>query len=102
MLEVYRDDASAVSVGVGRGRCRIGGGVVTFNGGVLDLASYGDDVVYVWLVDSGGGVGSVGHASDGTGWPGGDHLKLAEVTVSGGAVGVDGILDRRSETVYAG
>lgn len=95
-LRVVKDDASATTARVMPGRASISGTALDYAGGTLDLGPYNNDTVYVWLYDDGNG-GAVDTAAAGTGWPSGGHIKLAEVTVSAGAI--TDVLDRRFETM---
>ncbi|QDU72810.1 hypothetical protein [Mucisphaera calidilacus] len=80
------------------GRASLGGVVVAYEGGLFDLSLMNNAVVFVWLrAVSGAAVVEVGAEADG--WPGGVHLKLAEVEVSGGRV--VSVLDRRKEVVLS-
>ncbi len=95
-LRVVRDDESATTVRVMPGRASVDDAVLAYDGGVFDLAAYNNDAAYLWLEDDSGSA-SIGIASSGSGWPGGAHLKLAEVTLAAGAI--SDILDRRFEAV---
>ncbi|MEM6394599.1 MAG: hypothetical protein AAF797_17670 [Planctomycetota bacterium] len=95
-LRVYQDDSAATTVGIAAGRCTIGGSVLVYTGGTVSgLAD--NDTTLIWAEDSSGF--AIGSAVDGTGWPGGTHLKLAEVTVVGGVI--TQILDRRIERMLS-
>lgn len=99
-FEVFVDDSAAMSVGVGAGRCTIGGVPVAYAGEVIDLSAYDGDTAYVWLEDDGGGDAQVGVATDATGWPGTAHLRLAEVTVADGAIASSGLVDWRGAALF--
>ncbi|MEM1213044.1 MAG: hypothetical protein AAGI68_12200 [Planctomycetota bacterium] len=93
-LRVYAVEGNDDAVGVRPGRCVIGSTEYSYAGAEPAVDGLADnDVTYVWAEDDGSGGLQIGSAVDGTGWPVGDHLKLAEVTVSSGLV--SGIVDRR-------
>ena len=93
---VSPDAAGPMRVFVAPGRASIGGVGLVFTGETIDLSTYNNDTVYLWLEDQ-SSVATIGVATDAAGWPGGAHLKLAEVTLAAGTV--TQILDRRLETV---
>jgi len=94
-LRVADDDTNATTVRVMPGRATVGGVVLAYPGGMLDLAPFNNDTAYLWLEDDGGA--TIEAASDQAGWPADAHIKLAEVTLAGGAI--TSILDRRFETI---
>lgn len=98
-FEVGQDDASAVSIYVGAGKTVIGGEYVSYVGEVIDLSGYGNDVVYVWLADDGGGDAEVVTGTEAADWPGTAHVRLAEVTIVDGAI--SGIVDWRGALLFA-
>jgi hypothetical protein len=95
-LRVWPDADAASSVWIAPGRCSIAAVALAFEGGSTDLGLYNNDTALIWLQDD-AGEASVGVASSSTGWPAGDHLKLAEVVLAGGAI--ERITDRRFETL---
>lgn len=97
-LRVVRGDASDTSVHIAPGRATVDGIVLVYAGGDLELGAYNNDTTLVWLEDDSGSA-LIGAADDATGWPGGAHLKLAEVTLAGGAV--TSITDRRFEAMLS-
>ena len=97
-LRVARDDTSAATVRILPGRASIGGAPLVYDGGTVDLGPYNNDTAYLWLEDDGGA--AIKTASDGGGWPGGAHIKLAEVTLADGEI--TDILDRRFESMLKG
>jgi len=93
---VVKDDADATTVRIIPGRASISGAVLDYAGGAVELGSYNNDTAYLWLYDDSNG-GAIGAGGSADGWPAAAHIKLAEVTLSGGAV--TSILDRRFETI---
>ena len=98
-LQVHADDSANTTARVMAGRAPVNGVTLIYAGGTIDLAAYNNDVAYVWLQDNGSGSAQISAAADGTGWPSGNHVKLAEVTLASGTI--TSILDRRSETFLA-
>jgi hypothetical protein len=96
-LRVAQDASSPTAVTVAPGRASIQGVALSYEGGVIDLAGFNNDTVYVWLFDD-SGAAAVGFGAEGDGWPVQAHIKLAQVTLEAGAI--TGILDRRFETVF--
>ena len=97
-FRVVRDDIDSTTVRVMPGRATIGGVVLAYSGGTVDLAGYNNDIAYLWLEDNSGSA-AIGVADDASGWPAGLHIKLAEIeTVAGVIVSV---LDRRFETMLS-
>ena len=96
-FRVAEDDATPMSVRIAPGRASIAGVVLAYAGEVKDLSAYNNDTAYLWLADDAGNA-KVGVASSNDGWPGQDHIKLAEVTLAGGEI--SGMLDRRFETIF--
>jgi hypothetical protein len=97
-LRVARDDVGPMVVAIAPGRASIDNVPLAYAGGTVDLAPFDGDTALVWLCDGGGGAAAVDAASVGTGWPGVNHIKLAEVTLMDGQIVA--ILDRRFETVF--
>lgn len=97
-LRVARSSASATAVVVSPGRASIGGVALAFEGETLELATFNNSTVLVWLEDL-AGAAVIGHGASAGGWPGGLHIKLAEVTVAAGEV--TAVLDRRFETILS-
>jgi hypothetical protein len=96
-LRVAGDDGGAMTVAVTPGRVSIDAVPLDFPGGTLDLTAFDNDTALLWLYD-GGGTAAVGAALAGDGWPGVNHIKLAEVTLAEGQIVA--ILDRRFETIF--
>ena len=96
-LKVNPDDTTDTTVRIESGRATIDGTVLDWLGGTIDLASFNNETVYVWLHDAGGGLAAIGHDCAANGWPTTVHLKLAQVVLTAGQV--DAIIDRRFETV---
>jgi hypothetical protein len=96
-LRVGVEDGDPVTVVIAPGRASISGVALAYAGGSLDLATYNNDTALIWLFDDAGSA-AIGVAPSAAGWPGGAHLKLAQVTLVGGII--TGILDRRFETVF--
>ena len=94
-LRVAEDDTNATTVRIMPGRASIGGVALSYDGGTIDLSTYNNDTAYIWLENDGGAAVKV--ADDATGWPGGAHIKLAEVTLASGEI--TEIVDRRFETM---
>ncbi|MFI4860972.1 MAG: hypothetical protein ACIAXF_09860 [Phycisphaerales bacterium JB063] len=96
-LRVSGSASAATDCCVSPGRASLDGTAVSYPGETLELGSYNNDTALVWLEED-AGEASVQVADAATGWPAGVHLKLAEVTLAGGAI--TEILDRRFETVF--
>lgn len=96
-LRVVTDDASTATVRVMPGRLTLSGQVLDYPGEAVDLSLFNNDTVYLWLEDQ-AGVATIGTAAEAAGWPGGTHLKLAEVTLAAGSISA--MLDRRIENVF--
>jgi hypothetical protein len=97
-FRVTPDDISAMLILVAPGRATLSGVLLEFNGQTLDLSSFNNDTAYVWLYNN-AGEASVGVTPDATGWPGGTHLKLAEVSNASGAI--TQIIDRRIDHIFS-
>ena len=95
-LRVWHDADDAASVWIAPGRCSIAGQPLSYAGGSLDLAPHNNATAFVWLEDD-TGQASIGHADSSSGWPVGDHLRLAEVVLDAGEVTL--ITDLRYETL---
>ena len=96
-LRVSRDSASDVHVYVAAGSVRFGASLLAVPAQSLDLAAFDDKTALIAVEES--GVTAVVSAIDSaTGWPAGDHLKLAEVTITGGDI--TGIVDRRLDPLF--
>jgi len=95
-LRVWHDADDAASVWVAPGRCSIAGQALSYAGGSIDLAAYNNSSALIWIEDNAGSP-LIGVADIGAGWPGGDHIKLAEAVLDSGEVTL--ITDRRFETV---
>ena len=95
-LRVWHDADDAASVWIAPGRCSIAGQPLSYAGGTLDLATYNNSTALVWLQDNTGSA-EVATGNIGSGWPVGDHLKLAEVQLDSGAI--TQITDLRFETI---
>ena len=93
-LQVHKDDSSDTVIRTMPGRATIDGVVYYHTGETLDLASFNNDEVYVWLCES-GGEAAIAVDSISAGWPSSAHLKLAEVSIDSGVI--NQIIDRRSE-----
>jgi len=96
-LRVAQDDAGGTTVRIAPGRAEISNIALDYTGGTIDLSSYNNDTAYLWLEDDSGSA-HIGVDTDANGWPAGAHIKLAEVTLSAGAITT--ILDRRFETIF--
>jgi hypothetical protein len=97
-LRVAPDQDTPTAVCVAPGRATVGGSVLAYTGGTVDLAAFNNATAYVWLHDAGGAAVTAGASS--AGWPATPHLKLAEVTLAGGQI--TSILDRRFEAMLCG
>ena len=95
-LRVWHDADAAASIWIAPGRCSIAGQALAYAGGSVDLGGYNNSTVLVWMQDN-VGAAEVGIAESSAGWPGGDHLKLAEVVLDAGEVTF--ITDLRFETL---
>lgn len=98
-LRVAADDGSDTAVYITAGVAGVGGDLLSYAGGTIELSAYDDDTAYVWLY-SNAGVATIGKSTDAAGWPTTEHLKLAEVTLAGGAI--TGIVDRRLSALLSG
>lgn len=98
-LRVWHDADSATSVWVAPGRCEISGSALAYAGGTVDLATYNNSTALIWVEDNAGSA-QIGTADPGSGWPVGDHIKLAEAQLESGEVTL--ITDRRFETILKG
>lgn len=95
-LRVAPDAESAASVWVAPGRCSIAGQALSYPGGSAELGAYNNSTALVWAQDNAGSA-EITAADIGTGWPAGNHLKLAEVRLDSGQV--TQITDLRFETI---
>jgi hypothetical protein len=95
-LRVWQDDDEPASVWVAPGRCSIAGAALAYPGGSLSLGAYNNSTALIWLQDN-AGAAQLGVADTAAGWPAGDHLKLAEATLSAGQITL--IADRRFDTL---
>lgn len=95
-LRVSPDESGATVIIVAPGRASISDVPLDYAGETIDLSQYNNSTVYVWLEDDGGSA-SVNYALSTSGWPTGAHIKLAEVTLAGGAI-IE-VLDKRFETI---
>lgn len=97
-LRVAAEDASSATVRVAPGRASISGVVLAYAGETIDLSGFNNDTAYVWLYNDAGSA-AIGTATDATGWPGGTHLKLAEVVIASGQI--TQIVDRRIDHLFS-
>lgn len=98
-LQVYETDDADDSIAVRPGRVAIRGTGYTYAGADPAVSSVANnDTTYVWAYVSGGAI-AIGSAIDATGWPATPHVKLAEVTLSAGAITT--IVDRRFDHAIA-
>lgn len=97
-LRVAPGDSGDTAVYVAAGRATVDGTVLIYAGGDLELGAFNNDTALVWLEDDSGSA-LIGAAASGTGWPGGAHLKLAEVELAGGEI--TSVTDRRFETMLS-
>lgn len=95
-FRVAKDDESDTSIIILPGRASISGVALEFPGDVMELAAYNNDTALVWLEDNAGQT-DINVTDAATGWPGGSHIKLAEVTLVAGEI--TQIIDRRFETI---
>ena len=95
---VQPDDANNTTINIAAGRCSIGGVVLAYAGGTVDLSAANNATSYVWIYNN-SGAATIGHATGG--WPSSStrHIKLAEVTLSAGLI--TQILDRRGEAILS-
>lgn len=96
---VATDETSPTAVYIAPGRAAIADTPLAFAGGSLELATFNNDTALIWLVDNGTGSPQIDAGPLSDGWPGGDHIKLAEVTLVSGTIA--SILDRRFETILS-
>jgi|GEM_PF-1651940 len=97
-LQVFADDSAGTTARVLAGRAVIAGVNLVYAGGTIALSSYNNGTAYVWLEDNSGSA-QITAAADGTGWPAGNHIKLAEVTLASGAI--TAIVDRRPDVLIS-
>jgi hypothetical protein len=95
-LRVSQDADATTTIWVAPGRCSIAGQALSYEGSAIDLGVYNNATALVWLQDS-AGTAEVATADAGSGWPAGDHLKLATVQLDNGAI--TSITDHRFETI---
>lgn len=95
-LKVYRDADAAASIWVAPGRCSVAGQALSYEGGAIDLGIYNNSTALIWIEDDSGSA-LVGVTDTSSGWPIGNHLKLAEAQLKAGVVTL--ITDRRFETL---
>ena len=95
-LRAWKDADAAASIWVAPGRCSIAGQALTYAGGRVDLGIYNNSEALVWLQDN-AGAAEVATADAASGWPVGDHLRLATVRLDNGAI--TSITDHRFETI---
>lgn len=96
-FRVAADETSPTTIHVAPGRASLSGVLLEFAGDTIDLSAFNNDTAYVWLHNDAGSA-AVGSASDATGWPGGTHLKLAEVVIASGEI--TQIVDRRIDHLF--
>ena len=99
-LRVVEIENNADAIGVLPGKAIIEGTLLEYAGdtdagGAIDGLT-DNDTTLIWAENNAGSM-QINSAVDGTGWPSSDHLKLAKVTLSGGAI--DSIEDMRAATV---
>lgn len=94
---VERSGDSPTAVTIAPGRATIADVVLASPRTTLELATFNNATALVWLDDNAGQPNLAAAASD-TGWPSVAHLKLAEVTLAGGAITI--ITDRRLDTLF--
>ena len=95
-LRVWHDAEEAASIWIAPGRCSIAGQALSYAGESIDLGVYNNSTALVWMQDNAASA-EIATADIGTGWPVGDHLKLAEVQLDSGEVTL--ITDLRFETI---
>lgn len=95
-LRVWQDADDAASIYIAPGRCSIAGQALAYEGGSVALGVYNNSTALVWLQDNAGD-SEIATADTNTGWPAGNHLKLAEVQVTSGEIAL--ITDLRFETL---
>ena len=93
-----RSEQTDAMIRVMPGRAAVDDVVLVGSGETIDLSSFNNDTVYVWLYDN-AGVAAISFGADADGWPTTQHVKLAEVTLAAGIVA--GVVDRRQETALA-
>lgn len=95
-LRVWHDADAAASIWISPGRCSIAGQALVYAGQSIGLGLYNNSTVLIWMQDNASSA-EIATADIGTGWPAGDHLKLAEVQLDSGEVTL--ITDLRFETL---
>lgn len=95
-LRVWHDADAATSIWIAPGRCSIAGQSLVYAGGSIDLGVYNNSTALIWVQDNAGSA-EIATADSGTGWPVGDHLRLAEVQLESGELTL--ITDLRFETL---
>jgi len=93
---MVKEEATAANIQVMPGRCQIGGKVLSYAGGTVDLSAYNNDTAYVWAYDNSGTL-TISAGTDAVGWPATQHIKLGEVTLSAGEI--TAVTDRRFDDV---
>jgi hypothetical protein len=95
-LRVARDEQSATMIRILPGRASIDGTALAYAGGTQELGSFNNDTAYVALIET-SGQPAIDVRTASNGWPSAAHIKLAEVTLDGGAI--TAVVDRRFETM---
>jgi len=96
-LRVTRDDTSAMHVHVAAGVVRFGANPRSVAAQSMDLTTFNNQTALIAVQES-AGEAVVSAASSTTGWPGSDHLKLAEVTIDAGTI--INMIDRRLDALF--
>ena len=96
---LVKDENATMTIRVMPGEATLDGVALVYAGATVDLSAFNNDVAYVWLHDSGGGVAAINKGTDAAGWPTTAHVKLAEVTLSAGLI--TAIADRRARTAVS-
>jgi len=83
---------SATTFNVRGGEYMYGGTAKTYTAGAA-VDPTDNDTTYIWLAPD----NSIGHGIDGDGWPGTDHIKLAEIDIDSDGI-ITAIRDLRGQT----
>ncbi len=89
-VQVRQDDASATTARVMAGMVTIQGTILSYAGGMVDLAALAPGTACIWIYNS-GGTATIG---TGVAWPATSHIKLASVTLDA-TPAITGITDWR-------
>jgi len=93
-LRVFRVESDAgvaeqTTLGVAPGAFTLAATAYSYAGSLTAVTGLNaDDTYYLYAEDDGSGGVDITAVTDATGWPGGNHLKLATITKAGGVLGI--------------